>query len=308
MAQQYPYGGQQPYQYPTPQPPLYPQHQGGSRPASPYQQPVHPYNGQGYPQPPPRTPSPYQQPQPQQMYLAQGYPPSQQYSFFQPQSHPQPSFQISQAYPTQAYPAAQQGYQYATAPSPQLQTPQQNQPYTLLFQPTSQKHTHSLSMQVSDTPLFLIHYNRPLIASSKPEISITTPSGQQMATAQWHTWSDKIDLVFPSQGRQITYKDNVELPAGSLGRIFWTMSHGNAKEANVRCADRTGATIVTIVLHDKLRSGKIEFWRSGLEKDVFEQLVVNAVAEIEDLRRKMESANTVNPGIYAGAAVAAGMN
>jgi DNA-binding protein YbaB len=133
---------------------------------------------------------------------------------------------------------------------------------------------------------------------------MTSSSGQQVATVQWHTWSDKIDLVFTSQARQITYKDNLELPSGSLGRLFWSLTQGNAKQADIKCADRTGATIVTVVLQDKLRSGKIEIWRSGLDKDVFEQIVVNAIAEIEDWRRKTESQNSVNPGILAGAIVA----
>jgi len=57
-------------------------------------------------------------------------------------------------------------------------------------------------------------------------------------------------------------------------------------------------------LKDKLKTGKIEIWRNGLDRDVLEQVVVSAVAEIEDWRRKCESANAPNPGIYAAGAVA----
>ena len=93
---------------------------------------------------------------------------------------------------------------------------------------------------------------------------------------------------------------------GSLGCLFWKLTHGNGKEANIKCEDRTGATVVTIILHDRLRNGKIEIWRRDLERDLLEQIVVSGVAEIEDYRRKVESSNTVNPGILAGTIVATG--
>ncbi|KIY01329.1 uncharacterized protein Z520_02881 [Fonsecaea multimorphosa CBS 102226] len=329
MSQQYPYGQPPPYpraaggQY-LPQPQLYPPSSGGggggSRPGSPYEQfepavaAQQAWAGPGYAQqqqpfpPPQRTPSPYRQ-QPQlQGYPSQGYPPGQQPGYPPPQYPPPQGYPAPspQAYPPQGYPPPAQGYQYAP-PSPQPQQ-QQGAPYTLVFQPTSQKHTHSLTPLGSSTPTYLITYNRPLIYSSGPEITITTPSGAQLATAAWHTWSSKIDLNFSTTGAQITYKDNFE-PAGpggsaTLGRLFWTITNGNDKQANLKCADRTGAAVCTVVLHDKLRSGKIEIWRQGLEKDIFEQLVVSAVAEIEDWRRKMESKNN-QPAINAGIVAAA---
>lgn len=109
---------------------------------------------------------------------------------------------------------------------------------------------------------------------------------------------------------RITYKDNLELvgTAGSqLGRLFWTLSQGDGNQADIKCADRTGATVVTIVLRDRLSRGKVEVWRHGLPQEVLEQVIVSAVAEMEDWRRKVESSNAgVNPGILAGTIVATG--
>ncbi|OQU94429.1 hypothetical protein CLAIMM_00787 [Cladophialophora immunda] len=189
-----------------------------------------------------------------------------------------------------------------------LRREQPSGPYTLLFQPSSQKHTRTLTPAGSNTPTYVATYNRALIYSSAPDISITTSAtGAQLATVNWHTWSGKIDLAFPATGAQITYKDSFE-PAGprsaSLGRLFWTVTHGSDTQADLRCADRAGATVCTVVLRDKLRSGRVEIWRPGLDGDLFDQVVVSAVAEIEDWKRKVESRNS-NPGIIAGGVVAA---
>ncbi|OAP57425.1 hypothetical protein AYL99_08163 [Fonsecaea erecta] len=305
MSQQYPYGQPSPYsppagQYtPQPQPQLYPPVQGagrGSRPSSPYQQLEPALAAQGW-----AGPGYAQQPQ---GYSSQGYPP--------PQYSPPPGYPSPQGYATQGYPPPNQGYQYAP-PMPQPPPPQQQQgsgggPYTLLFQPTSQKHTSSLTPVGSNTPTYIATYSRPLVYSSEPDIRVVaTASGAQLATVNWHTWSSKIDLAFSSTGAQITYKDSFE-PVGSsaaaatttLGRLFWTLTHGTDKQADLKCADRTGATVCTVVLHDKLRSGRIEIWRPGLDKDLFDQVVVSALAEIEDWRRKVESQKTNNPAVMAG--------
>ena len=120
------------------------------------------------------------------------------------------------------------------------------------------KNIHTLSLRRTPAhPLCLIHYNRPLIATTRPKITVTSPAGQQIAAAQWHTWSDKIDLVFSTQGRRITYQESSELTVGSLARLPWILMHASSEKANMRCTDRTGAATVTIVLHDKFRSGEI---------------------------------------------------
>lgn len=118
----------------------------------------------------------------------------------------------------------------------------------------------------------------------------------------WHTWSSKIDLAFLQTGVRFTYKDNLELvgSAGSqLGRLFWTLTQGDGDKADIKCADRTGATVVTIVLFDSLSRGKVEIWRQGLPQEVLEQIVVSAVAEMEDWRRKVENSKAPNPGVLA---------
>ncbi|KAI1624748.1 hypothetical protein EDD37DRAFT_357596 [Exophiala viscosa] len=143
-----------------------------------------------------------------------------------------------------------------------------------------------------------VHYNRPLIASTKPAITITSSSGGQLATAEWHTWSGKIDLTF-TNGNAITYKDNFE--SSTLGRLFWTMTQGNKNQADIKCADRTGQAVCTVVLRDELGSGRIEAWRSDLSRQQFDEIVVSAIAEIEDLGRKMEDSG-VNYGVIGAVA------
>jgi len=59
------------------------------------------------------------------------------------------------------------------------------------------------------------------------------------------------------------------------------------------------------VLRDKLQNGRVEMWRRDLSKQQFDEVVVSAVAEIEDLRRKVQDQQP-NYGIIAGTAVAVG--
>jgi hypothetical protein len=147
-----------------------------------------------------------------------------------------------------------------------------------------------------------------LIASTKPDLTITSGStGQLAGVVRFHTWSSKIDLSFPSQnGRQITYKDNLEpiasSPASNVGRLSWQLVQGTAKQADIKCVDAAGNTVVTINVHDGLSTGKVEIWRLGLEKDVLEQIIVSGMAEIEDWRKKCENAGiqAAQPGILAG--------
>ncbi|KAK4937039.1 hypothetical protein LTR10_022225 [Elasticomyces elasticus] len=290
MAQQHPYNQAQQfpsgqYQYPPQQQQLYPPYQGNSRPPSPYQQPAQAYQPPGYApqQPPSRTPSPYAQnlyhQQPPPGY--QGYTPPQGYT--------------SQGYPPPQAQSAQPPYQQYTSPPLRPQT--QQGPYTLIFAPSA-KHTKTLTPQGSSQSSYVVHYNRPLIASTRPDITITSGSGGQLATAEWHTWSGKIDLTFTS-GNTITYKDNFE--SSTLGRLFWTMTQGNKKQADIKCADRTGQAVCTVVLRDKLETGRIEIWRHDLSRQEFDEIVVSAIAEIEDLRRKMEDSG-VNYGVIGAVA------
>ncbi|KIX08428.1 uncharacterized protein Z518_03084 [Rhinocladiella mackenziei CBS 650.93] len=296
MAQQYPYHqsqGQPPAQYPPSQ--LYPPHQcqGGSLPSSPYQQPAQPYPGPGYAQPPSRTPSPYQQ-SPRSHSPYQQPPPPQALGY---QPYPPPQYPPQQ-YPPQGYPPPQPGSQYGF-PSPQP-PPQLQGPYTLIFQ-SSGKHIKTLTPQGSSQPSYTAIYSRPLFYSSAPDIAVTS-NDTQLATINWHTWSGKIDMSFTT-GNTITYKDNFE--SSTLGRLFWVISRGDRKQANIRCSDRAEQTICTVVLTDKLESGRVEIWRSNLSKQQFDEVIVSAIAEIEDFRRKVQDQGP-NPGVVAGLSVAAG--
>ncbi len=148
----------------------------------------------------------------------------------------------------------------------------------------------------------MAHYNRPLIYSSGPAITITTGAGDPLATVDWHTWSGKIDLSFATTGSVVTYRDRFE--STTLGRLFWTLTHSDKTGADIRCADRAGQTVCTIVLKDNLRNGRVEMWRRDLSKQQFDEIIVSAIAEIEDLRRKVQDNNQPNYGAISGAALA----
>lgn len=92
----------------------------------------------------------------------------------------------------------------------------------------------------------------------------------------------------------LTYKDNFE--SSTLGRLFWTLTQGDKNQADLKCADRAGQAICTVILRDKLENGRIEIWRPDINKQQVDEIVVSAIAEIEDLRRKMEDSGKLNYG------------
>jgi hypothetical protein len=152
----------------------------------------------------------------------------------------------------------------------------------------------------------MITYSRPAIYSSPPDITITTGPGGGLATVNFHTCPDKIDLNFSSTGTQMTYKDHFEPSGSSLGRLDWK-GHGSLKQADLRAVDRAGASVCTVSATDHLKVGRIEIWRWDVEKHVFEQIVVSAVAELEDWRRKKEQ-QAFNPSLSTSFAAAAANN
>lgn len=121
----------------------------------------------------------------------------------------------------------------------------------------------------------------------------------------WHTWSSKIDLVFTATGAQITYQDSFESHT-SLGRLSWALTHQARGVAELRCTDRAGRTVCSVSMQDKLRSGRLEVWSPGLSAEQVDEVVVSALAEVEDWRRKVEN-KEAQPGIMGGI-VAASLN
>ena len=177
-------------------------------------------------------------------------------------------------------------------------------PYTLLF--SSTKHTSSLTPLASSQALYTASYNRPLFVSSRPDILITfAPKDYELATVVFHTFSYKIDLIF-SLDRIVTYKRKFD--SCTLGRLEWALEHARRKKASIRCLDQAGKPVCTFEVTDKFKNGRLQIWKEGLSWEQFDELIVSGIAEVELLKRKLDTATgamNALPGAVAGASGAA---
>ncbi|KAK5274551.1 hypothetical protein LTR96_001152 [Exophiala xenobiotica] len=188
----------------------------------------------------------------------------------------------------------------AKPPSPRSPK-KQALPYTLHF--TSTKYTSSLTPLASSQALYTASYNRPLLkVSSRPDIIITfAPKDYELATVVFHTFSSKINLIF-SLDRIVSYKRKFE--SCTLGRLEWAVDHAKRKKASIRCLDQAGKPVCTFEVTNKFKNGRLQIWKEDLSWEQFDELVVSGIAEVEMLRRKLDTATGVMNGVPG--AVAAG--
>ncbi|KAJ9605420.1 hypothetical protein H2200_010077 [Cladophialophora chaetospira] len=183
--------------------------------------------------------------------------------------------------------------QYAVQPA----QPPQQRPYTFLWQ-RMDKHKRCLIPQGAAQPTHVIEHNTHLL-SSGPEFTITSTIHQNsvVGTIKWHTWSGKIDISIASCGAMITYRDDFESQTGQ-GRLIWMIQTEQRDGATLKLADRADYTVATVVLTDNSEQARIEIWRQGMTQQSLDEVVVSAIAEIEDYRKKLNSG--ASGGVIAG--------
>ena len=98
----------------------------------------------------------------------------------------------------------------------------------------------------------------------------------------------------------ITYRDDFESQTGQ-GRLIWTIQTEERGSAILKLADRAAFTIATVILTDDFEQARIEIWRQGMTQQSLDEVLVSAIAEIEDYRKK------INSGPSSGA-IAGGMS
>ncbi|KIW21236.1 hypothetical protein PV08_01816 [Exophiala spinifera] len=168
-------------------------------------------------------------------------------------------------------------------------------PYTLAFKYAN--HSSSLTPLGSSEPLYVASYKRPF-NFSKPDVLISfAPKNFQLATVIFHSFSSKINLVY-SHDRITTYK--ARFPTTKIKTYQWTVGEGPKRtEASIECFDQVKRRVCTISLTDHFTSGSIEVWKDNMEWDEFDHMIVSAIAQIEWLKRRLE---TPKGALYGAAA------
>ncbi|KAL6249399.1 hypothetical protein RBB50_003252 [Rhinocladiella similis] len=175
-------------------------------------------------------------------------------------------------------------------------------PYTLVF--TYTKHSSSLTPLGASEPLYVASYKRPF-AFSKPDILVSfAPKDYQLATVNFHSFSSKINLVF-SKDRIITYK--AHFPTTNIKTYQWTVRDGpKRRKAGIECFDQLKRRVCTVSLRHCFTSGSIEIWKEDLGWDEFDEMIVSAIAQIEWLKRRLETPKGALYGAAASLAAAGG--
>ncbi|ETN41962.1 uncharacterized protein HMPREF1541_03901 [Cyphellophora europaea CBS 101466] len=165
------------------------------------------------------------------------------------------------------------------------------------------------------TPLFAIHHKGHSL-SSEPTLKLVRSDGQQLGTANFHTFSTRIDLALGGNHGAapplLSYKPTQPLPPACTppGQTWrWEVAAMGPKRAVARliatpdsAGKRSsrwtgrkskgkaplGEVVAVVWLEDKLKSGRVEVHQPGLPQSLFELVVLSAVAQMAEMRRNVK--------------------
>lgn len=196
------------------------------------------------------------------------------------------------------------------------------QPYTLVLARTSRLGNKPETLTPTDRPhpLFTIHH-KPHSLSSEPSLKLTQPNGTPIGTANFHTFSSRVDLS-PTGRAPISYKAGHLPPAatpngetwrwevsgkpapgqkgGRVARLLATPQ--GVKTSRWRRGGPQGEVVAAVYLEGGLSKGRIEVLRPGMPQSLFELVVLSAVVQVEELRKKARERARAGP-VMAGGAV-----
>jgi hypothetical protein len=235
--------------------------------------------------------------------------------------------------------SGQAQHYYHNHPQRPTNPPPSTGPYTLLLRPTSKQVNAPETLTPNDrsTPLFTLHH-KPHSFSSHPSLRLTQHASPntEIGTAQLHHFSSRVDLT-PSTGAPLQYKSGSPLPAGAVprgeswtwkvdkassgdkgpyvARLFVTGGSHTAERDHVAMKRQSGGggglfgrgkkveegkVMTVVVLEGSLTEGVVELHRKGLERGQFELVVLTAVVQLEEMRRRVKAERT-GKGSHGGA-------
>jgi hypothetical protein len=164
-----------------------------------------------------------------------------------------------------------------------------------------EKHADKIAPVDGHGPTYTVAYNHHTF-TSRPVLAINSSSGVA-ATADYHSFSDKIDIVI--DGRAFMLRDDFESTHGG-GQLFWKLE-GSPRSGILKLKNRVGECMCTFSLRE---GNKIEIWadRSGLNQGLVDEIIVTLMAQRESMKRQAanQNATTANAGVYAALAAAPG--
>ncbi|KAK0113457.1 hypothetical protein ONS95_013715 [Cadophora gregata] len=212
------------------------------------------------------------------------------------------------------------------SPHPPSQTPSQPPPPAQTFGPLPANLPEPIILTVS-SPLPSITILTQAI-DSKPVFQIdesstrfvthiptNQPLGSVIAGAD-----NNLTINHPATSTAITYKDDLRPPPWFQGlygnAVYWNIPACNEWQATIHCEIVDGIDhpndeedlAMAVILDSKLRKGRIEI-RKQMTKYEMDFLLLTALAEIEDLKKKMAAIVTqaaAAPGRSGGGKVSAG--
>ncbi|PVH83967.1 hypothetical protein DL98DRAFT_91482 [Cadophora sp. DSE1049] len=168
-----------------------------------------------------------------------------------------------------------------------------------------------LTQAIDAKPIFQVDESSSLLVTHIPT---NQPVGSANPGAD-----NNLTINQPATNTSITYKDELRPPPWFRGlygnAVFWNIPACNEWQATLHCEIVDGVdhpndeedVALAVILDSKLKKGRIEI-RKQMSKEEMDFLLLSALAEIEDLRRKMAAMITqaAAPTQSGGGKVSAG--
>ncbi|KAH7397402.1 hypothetical protein BKA66DRAFT_605927 [Pyrenochaeta sp. MPI-SDFR-AT-0127] len=176
---------------------------------------------------------------------------------------------------------------------------QEQAPYQLRFTVT-QPHTRTVTVDGQNTALYEITRQSKFgVRGDKVTITSLVDGGKEVALLNWHTFPPQMKIQFSQQSYEISIKtsDHRYNSYRGLGELTWkgtgAVAYGSA---SWELRDKL-ALVASVSVDDTQKIGIIKVWRTDLNADALEEVVINSIAHIEDYKRTIRTGRASVMGV-----------
>ncbi|KAL4727027.1 hypothetical protein ACLX1H_005927 [Fusarium chlamydosporum] len=160
-------------------------------------------------------------------------------------------------------------------------------------------HRRILGMKGDRTPKYEVTRKAILAAWGDKCHVKSVERDTEIAVLDFHSFPPKTDIDFTQRKHKIDIKGNVgpfEV-SGGLGELHWKptgmVPYG---KASWELRDE-GNLVVSVTIDDNQANGVVSIWKSDLDPEVVEELIVVGISKIEEYRRLMRNSRMASVSV-----------
>jgi hypothetical protein len=152
-------------------------------------------------------------------------------------------------------------------------------------------HRRILGIKGERTPRYEVTRKAVLAAWGDKCYVKSVESNEEIAVMDFHSFPAKTEVKFTQRKHNIDIKGNIGpfQASGGLGELHWKptgmVPYG---KASWELRDE-GNLVVSVTIDDHQANGVISLWRSDLDPETIEELVVVGISKIEEYRKLMRN-------------------